>query len=84
MFVRARPTISARLIEYPKFSNKNLLRRNRKYFMRKKKRPRHLNKRLRLKLPVSSRRPRCPNKRSRLNSFVFVRNRIRLIKKNKE
>jgi hypothetical protein len=45
--------IFARLIEYLKFSSRNLLKLNKKYFRIRKKKPKYLNKKLRLKLFVS-------------------------------
>jgi hypothetical protein len=52
IFVRAKPAIFARSTEYPKFSSKNPLKLNEKYFGIRRKKPRYLNKRPRLKLFV--------------------------------
>jgi hypothetical protein len=52
IFVRVRPAIFVKSIEYPKFSSRNPLKLNEKYFRIKKKRPRYFNKRFRLKLFV--------------------------------
>jgi hypothetical protein len=53
IFVRARPTIFARSTEYLKFSSKNPLKLNEKYFRIRKRKPKCFNKKLRLKLSVS-------------------------------
>jgi hypothetical protein len=52
IFVRARPMIFARSIEYLKFSNKNPLKLNEKYFRIKRKKPKCFNKKPRLKSSV--------------------------------
>jgi hypothetical protein len=47
--------IFARLIEYLKFSSRNPLKLNEKYFGIRKRKPRYLNKKPRLKLFISIR-----------------------------
>jgi hypothetical protein len=53
-FVKTKPIIFTKSIEYLKFSNKNPLKQNKKYFGIKRKRPKYLNKRPRLKSFVSA------------------------------
>jgi hypothetical protein len=65
IFVKAKPIIFARSIEYLKFSNRNPSRKNEKYSRRKKKRPRYPNKRFGLKSPVSARNRIRLTKRSK-------------------
>jgi hypothetical protein len=55
VFVRVRPVIFVRSIEYPKFLSRSPLKLNEKYFGIRRRRPRYLNKRPRLKLSVSIR-----------------------------
>jgi hypothetical protein len=65
VFVRTKPAIFARSTEYPKFSNKNPLKLNEKYFGRRKKRPRRFNKRPRLKSSVSIRSRICLTRKNK-------------------
>jgi hypothetical protein len=65
IFIRTIPIIFVRLTEYPKFSSRNLLKLNKKYFRIKKKKPRYLNKKLRLKLSVSVRNKICSIRKSK-------------------
>jgi hypothetical protein len=55
IFVRAKLIIFTRSTEYLKFSSRNPLKLNKKYFGIRRKRPRYFNKKLRLKLFVSIR-----------------------------
>jgi hypothetical protein len=55
IFVRARLIISTRLTEYPKFSSRNPLKLNKKYFGIRKKKPKYFNNKPRLKSSVSIR-----------------------------
>jgi hypothetical protein len=66
IFIRVKPIIFVRLIIYLRFSNRNPLKQNKKYFGIRKRKPRYFNKRPRLKL------------------FVSAKNKIYLIRKNKE
>jgi hypothetical protein len=53
IFVKIRFIIFVKSIEYLKFSNKNILKQNKKFSRIKRKKPRYFNKRLRLKSFVS-------------------------------
>jgi hypothetical protein len=59
IFVRTRFIIFTRSTKYPKFSSRNFLKLNKKYFGMRKKRPRCFNKRPKLKLFVSIRNKIC-------------------------
>jgi hypothetical protein len=54
MFIRIKPAIFVRLTVCLRFSNRNPLKQNKKYFGIKKRKPRYLNKKPRLKLFVSA------------------------------
>jgi hypothetical protein len=69
IFVRARPMIFARLIEYLKFSSRNPLKLNEKYFRIRRKKPKYLNTRPRLKLSVFIRNRICLIKKTKNNFY---------------
>jgi hypothetical protein len=54
IFGKTKPAIFARSTEYPKFSNRNLLKLNEKCFRIRKRKPRRSSKRPRLKSFVSA------------------------------
>jgi hypothetical protein len=63
--------IFAKSIEYPKFSNKNPLKQNKKYFGIKRKKPRCFNKKPRLILFVSVRNRICLIKKNKKKSLLI-------------